>query len=258
MAVDIEGLMAKNIDGRVALVTGAARGLGLSIAKRLAAAGASGLAVDTRTDIHELPAGWLSRQGDVSDESDMADAIETLRARFGRLDIVVANAGLVPPWRETEGISLAEWDQVFAVNVRGVIATIKTAVPLMKATGGSIIAMGSLNSHRAHARQCLYTATKHAVLGIVRATALDLGRYGIRVNALAPGPIATEALVERVHTRAKDGGPPVEEALGRHACETALGRLATEEDVAKAALFLAGDQSSGMTGQMFPVDAGLA
>ena len=187
----------------------------------------------------------------------MAAAIESLRARFGRLDIVVANAGLVPPWRETEEIDLVEWDQVFAVNVRGVMATIKPAVQLMKASGGSIIVMGSRNSHRSHPRQCLYTATKHAVLGIVRATALDLGRYGIRVNALGPGAIATDALVERVRARAKDGGPPVEEAFGRHARETALGRMATEEDVAKAALFLAGDQSSGITGQLFPVDAGL-
>lgn len=257
MAVDIKVSMTKILEGKVALVTGAARGLGRSIANHLAAAGASGFAVDTRAEFDELPAGWLSRQGDVSDESDMAAALESVRTQFGRLDIVVANAGLVPPWRETEGIDLAEWDRVFAVNVRGVMATIKQAVPLMKGTGGSIIAMGSLNSYRAHPRQCLYTATKHAVLGIVRASALDLGRHGIRVNALGPGPIATEALVERVHTRAREGGPPVEEALGRLASETALGRLATEEEVAKAAVFLASDQSSGITGQLFPVDAGL-
>jgi len=255
--VGMEKLMIGSIEGKIALVTGAARGLGLSIARHLAAAGANGLAVDLHADFQDIPANWLSHEGDVSDESDMAASIESLRARFGRLDIVVANAGLVPPWRDTEDIDLAEWDQVFAVNVRGVMATIKTAVPLMRATGGSIIVMGSRNSYRSHPRQCLYTATKHAVLGIVRASALDLGRYGIRVNALGPGPITTDALVERIHARTIEGGPPVQEAFDRHACETALGRMASEEDVAKTALFLAGDQSSGITGQLFPVDAGL-
>lgn len=258
MPGDIEDMMTTTLNGKIALVTGAARGLGRAIAGHLAAAGATGLALDTRADFEDVPAGWVSRQGDVCDELELAAVVESLRSRFGRLDIVVANAGLVPPWRETEAIDFAEWDRVFAVNVRGVMATIKQSVPLMKATGGSIIAMGSLNSYRAHPRQCLYTATKHAVLGIVRATALDLGRYGIRVNALGPGPIATEALVERIHARASDGGPPADEALGRHASETALGRMATDEDVAKAAVFLASDQSSGITGQLFPVDAGLA
>ena len=249
--------MTKPFDGKAALVTGAARGMGRSIATHLAAAGADGLAFDLQADFPELPANWISRQGNVADDSDMAAAVEAVRARFGRLDIVVANAGVVPPWRETEDIDLDEWDRVFAVNTRGVMATIKCAVPLMKAAGGSIVVMGSLNSYRAHPRQCLYTATKHAVLGIVRATALDLGRHGIRVNALGPGPIATDALVGRIQARAAEGGLPAEEAFERHAAEAALGRMATEEDVAKAALFLAGDQSSGITGHLFPVDAGL-
>ena len=76
----------------------------------------------------------------------------------------------------------------------------------MNETGGFVVVMGSLNSHRAHPRQCLYTATKHAVLGIVRATALDLGRFGICVNALGPGPIATQALLDRIQARTKQGG----------------------------------------------------
>lgn len=249
--------MTKTLEGKTALVTGAAQGLGHIIAGHLAEAGANGLAFDMRAEPEEIPTGWISYQGDVSTESDLSGAIDRIRDKFGRLDIVVANAGLVPPWSETEEIDLAEWDRIFAVNVRGVMATIKHAVPLMKESGGSIVAMGSLNSHRAHPRQCLYTASKHAVLGIVRATALDLGRYGIRVNALGPGPIATQALIDRINNRAGTGGPPVEEALGQFASEAALGRMATGDDVAKAAVFLAGDQSSGITGQLFPVDAGL-
>jgi NAD(P)-dependent dehydrogenase (short-subunit alcohol dehydrogenase family) len=96
------------------------------------------------------------------------------------------------------------------------------------------------------------------VLGIVRAVALDLGRFDIRVNALGPGPIATEALVDRIKTRAEGGGPPAKEALQQYAAETALGRIASEDDVARAALFLASSQSSGITGQILPVDAGMS
>ncbi len=250
--------MNKSLEGKIALVTGASRGLGRTIAIHLADAGALGLGFDAAPGFDELPKGWISNRGDVSDEQSLAKALETVRARYGRLDILVANAGLVPPWRETETIDIDEWDRVFAVNVRGVAASIKHSVPLMKETGGSIIAMGSLNSHRAHALQCLYTATKHAVLGIVRSTALDLGRHGIRVNALGPGPIATDALVHRIRTRSESGGPQLEEALNRFGDETALGRMATEDEVAKTALYLAGEQSSGITGQFFPIDAGFA
>jgi NAD(P)-dependent dehydrogenase (short-subunit alcohol dehydrogenase family) len=118
--------------------------------------------------------------------------------------------------------------------------------------------MGSILSERGAARQQLYAATKHAVLGLVRSAALELGPRGIRVNALGPGPIATEALRARVAARAASGeGPPPAAAFAAHGAETALGRMATPEDVAKAALFLASDLSSGITGRLLRVDAGL-
>jgi len=250
--------MSASLEGRVAFVTGSAAGLGRRIARVLAGAGATGLGLDTADGVEGLPAGWHFQRGDVTDESALSRAVETIRERYGRLDIVVANAGVVPPWSETDAIDLEEWERVFAVNVRGVVATIKHAVPLMRDAGGSIIAMGSLNSRRAHPEQCAYTASKHAVLGIVRATALDLGRFGIRVNALGPGPVATDALRERIRRRAEAGGPNEVEALDGLAADTALGRLATEDDVASAALFLASDLSAGISGQILPVDAGLA
>ena len=120
---------------------------------------------------------------------------------FGRLDIVIGNAGVVPPWRETEHLDLAEWDRVMAINARGMAATIKHAVPALKTSQGAIVLMASINAYAPHPNQMLYTASKHAVLGIARAAAQDLGRFGIRVNAVAPGPIATEALLERVRKR---------------------------------------------------------
>jgi NAD(P)-dependent dehydrogenase (short-subunit alcohol dehydrogenase family) len=241
--------------GKVALVTGGAQGLGRAIVDGFAAAGARGLLFDLLPADDSLPAGWSFERGDVGKEDDVISAVARARAEFGRLDVAVANAGIVPPWHDTETVDLAEWDRVFAVNARGVMATIKHAVPLMKQQGGSIVAMGSTNSWIGHAKQAAYTASKHAVLGIVRAAARDVGRFGIRVNALCPGPVATAALLARVRQRAGEGGAPAEETLRRYS-ETALGRMVTVEDVVGAALFLAGDLSSGVTGQLIPVDAG--
>lgn len=250
--------MSGILAGKVAFVTGSATGLGRAIVNAFAEHGARGFGFDVAKDAESLPEGWVHISGDVSNEDELAAALARSGDEFGRLDIVVANAGLVPPWSDTDNIELEEWDRVFAVNVRGVIATIKHSVRHMRENGGSIIAMGSLNSRRAHGKQCLYTATKHAVLGIVRATALDVGRFDIRVNALGPGPIATAALIDRLEARAAQGEPSPNEVLDVFAYDAALKRMATAGDVARAAVFLASDLSSGMTGQILPVDAGLA
>lgn len=246
------------LDGRIALITGGTRGLGLAIARRFAAEGAAGTLVDLPDARPEgtAPSGFTVLAGDVGDEASLAGAVRQTLAAFARLDIVIANAGVVPPWRETEALDMAEWDRVMAVNVRGIAATLKQAVPALKPQGGAIVAMASINAFTAHPRQMLYTASKHAVLGIVRAAARDLGRHGIRVNAVAPGPIATEALVARIRKRALTG-PSETEALAALAGETALGRLATADEVAKAVLFLASDLASGISGELLPVDAGL-
>ena len=249
--------MAGLLEGRVAFVTGGARGLGRAIAAQFALEGATGLVLDQAEALEAAPAldGFTPLAGDVTDEASLAGAIRAIEERFGKLDIVVANAGVVPPWRPTAALDLDEWDRVMAVNVRGMAATLKHAAPAMRDNGGSIVAMASINAYAAHPRQMAYTASKHAVLGIVRAAARDLGRHGIRVNALAPGPIATDALVDRVRGRAR-AGRSQGEALAAMAARNALGRLATEDDVAKAALFLASDLASGVTGSVLPVDAG--
>jgi len=241
--------MAGLLDGKVAAVTGGARGLGAAICAEFRAAGAAAAALDI--------AG--AEPCDVTDEASIAAALARVVAAHGRLDIVVCNAGVVPPWRGIEALDLEEWDRVFAVNVRGVAATMKAAVPHLKARGGAIIAMSSIMGYRAHAAQAAYVASKHAVLGLVRAAALDLGRHGIRVNAIGPGSVATEALLGRMAARAEAGiAPPVAEALAAAARDPALGRMVTEQDVARTALYLASDLASGVTGQIVPVEGGLA
>jgi NAD(P)-dependent dehydrogenase (short-subunit alcohol dehydrogenase family) len=244
------------LTGRFALVTGSSRGLGAAIGRELAAAGATGAVVDLEES--SAPEGWISVTADVRVEADVEEAVRRTVERFGRLDIVVANAGVVPPWSDTDELDLDELDAVFATNVRGVAATLKHGVAALRERGGAIVVMASLNAWRAHPSQPIYTASKHAVLGLLRTAALDAGRHGIRVNGLAPGPILTDALRERLERRAASGGLSVDAALAEAAAGTALGRIATEEDVARAALFLASDLSSGVTGALLPVDGGIA
>jgi NAD(P)-dependent dehydrogenase (short-subunit alcohol dehydrogenase family) len=245
------GLLA----GRVALVTGGSRGLGAAIARVFAASGARGAVVDLETGT--CPEGWVSLVADVTVEQEVERAVADAVEQFGHLDVVVANAGVVPPWSGTADFDLAALDRTLAVNVRGVAATMKHGARALRRRGGAIVVMASMNAWHAAPAQGAYTASKHAVLGLVRTAALDLGGDGIRVNAIGPGPVATGALRERMARRQAGGGPPVDEAMRQAAAGTALGRMVTEDDVARAALFLACDLSSGITGALVPVDAGV-
>ena len=249
--------MTALLAGKTAFVTGGSAGIGFAIIEAFAAAGAAGYAFDPAPPAEPLPKGWQHRAGDVRDEGSLAGALAALKKERGRLDILVANAGIVPPWRESEAIGLEEWDNVFAINVRGMVATIKQGIPLMKEAGGSIITMASVNAFTGHGRQAAYVASKHAVLGLMRATAQDVGRYRIRVNAICPGPVPTAALMARLRERADKGGA-TEKATMRRYSQTALGRLASLSEVAGVAVFLASGLSSGITGQSIVVDAGAA
>jgi 3alpha(or 20beta)-hydroxysteroid dehydrogenase len=145
---------------------------------------------------------------------------------------------------------------VMRVNVFGVACSLAHALDDLR-DGAAVVAVASLNSWRGDANIPSYVASKHAVLGIVRSAALELGRRNIRVNAIAPGPIATDALIARMETRARERGTALADALEGAAALTALGRIATVEEVARVALFLASDLSSGLTGHLIPVDGGL-
>lgn len=245
---------------RTALVTGGTRGLGRAIADRLAGHGARIAIVDHPDALAavDLPAGWQGFPCDLAAADAEAAALAAAAAVVGP-HILIANAGVVPPWRSIADQEMAEWDRVMRINATGMALTLKAFTPGMAAAGGgTVVMMASLNSHKAHPSQALYTASKHAVLGLMRAAALDLGRYNIRVNALCPGPIATPALEDRIAVRHAKGGPAPAEAFAGLAAETALGRIATMADVADAACYLAGPASGGITGVGLPIDAGLA
>jgi NAD(P)-dependent dehydrogenase (short-subunit alcohol dehydrogenase family) len=245
-----------SLTGRRALVSGGANGIGAAVIAQLNGAGAIGVGIDLNVG-GTAPEGWHEIAADVRSEDAVSAACAEAAEKLGGLDIVVAAAGIVPPWRGIAELDLDEWDNLFAINVRGVAATLKHAAPYM-GDGGAVVAVASLNSWRGDGNLTSYTASKHAVLGIVRSAAIDLGARGIRVNAVAPGPVATEALRNRMKRRAESGGPDLEAALAGAAKLTSLGRIATEADIAGTILFLSSDLSAAITGQLIPIDGGLA
>ncbi len=234
-----------------AVVTGGASGIGATIVSTLAATGMSGFVLDRAES--ELPGGWQAIALDIRDD----EAVEAAFDRIGpEIDALVAAAGIVPPWAGIAELDLGTWDETFAVNVRGLASTLRAAAPRLR-DGAAVVAIGSLNSWKGDPNIAAYVASKHAVLGLVRSAALDLGRRGIRVNAVGPGPIATDALLARMSRREAELGTPVAEALAAAARQTALGRMATVDDVAAAVLFLLGPGAAGVTGHLLPVDAGI-
>jgi len=217
----------------------------------LATEGARGTVIDMAA-VDEYPDGWRSVVADVRDDTSLAAGFETA----GHIDVLVAAAGIVPPWSSIGTLDLAEWDDVMSVNARGVAASLLHAAPRAR-DGASVVVIASLNAWKGDPNLAAYTASKHALLGLVRSAAIDLGRRGIRVNAVAPGPVATEAMLARHRRRADAGGASVDDALAAAARATALGRIATVDEVARAVLFLASDLSSATTGHLLPVDGGI-
>jgi NAD(P)-dependent dehydrogenase (short-subunit alcohol dehydrogenase family) len=167
--------MQSSLKGKVVLVTGGGRGLGHAIAAMFAGQGAVGVVADLPSSTRLAPPhGMLALDCDVSSEPSVAACVAATLEQFGQIDVVIANAGLVPGWRTTENLDFDEWDRVMAVNARGVAITLSKTAKALSATKGSVVVMASINSFAAHGRQMLYTASKHAVLGIVRAAARDL------------------------------------------------------------------------------------
>ncbi len=242
--------------GRRVLVTGGARGLGAATVAGFAAMGATGVAVDVPGSSWDLPEGWLPVEADVTDEQQVSSAVAAGESHLGALDGVVAAAGVVPVWQTPDELDLTDFDRVMAVNVRGVAATLKHAGGRLT-EGGSIVVVGSLNSWRGDPRIWSYVASKHAVLGLVRSAAAALGPGGVRVNCVGPGPVATEALLDRMADRAAVTTRSLEEALSAAASDTALRRIATKDDVVNTLAFLLSDLAAGITGQLLAVDGGL-
>jgi 3alpha(or 20beta)-hydroxysteroid dehydrogenase len=243
------------LTGRRVLVTGGANGIGAVVARRFAEMGAHGVVLDL-APTGTQPEGWHELPVDVRDEASMREAVAESARLLGGLDAVVAAAGVVPSWQHPGEMDLDDFDRVLAINARGVANTVKHTSGTL-GPGSTITVVASLNSWRGDPNILSYAASKHAALGIVRSAALALGPGGVRVNAVAPGPIATEALRTRMASRLDVTGLPVDNALEQAARATSLGRIATAAEVADTIAFLTSDLSSGITGQLINVDGGI-
>lgn len=244
--------------GKVALITGTASGIGRAAALRFAAEGARIAAVDVAEANAETAEMVMQRGGeaiavraDVTVEAEVAAAFEAAESAFGHLDVAFNNAGVMLEG-DGDAASTAESviDLTLAVNVKGVLHGCKHAVAAMRRSGGgSIINTASfVASVGAATPQIAYTASKGAVLSLTRELAVLHAREGIRVNALSPGPLRTELLMRLLDT---------EEKQQRRLVHVPMGRFGEADELASAALFLASDDSSYMTGANLQVDGGL-
>ena len=275
--------MTRRVEGKVALITGAARGQGRSHAVRLASEGASIIALDiarpvermdrfyqgaTAGDLEETvclvrAAGGqiVERRVDVRDLVGMRAAVDSGVQHFGGLDIVVANAGVFMFGEGSVDVAEEDWDVVIDVNLKGVWLTTKVATPhLLKRGAGSIILICSSAGLKGTPNVVAYTASKHGVLGLSRTMALELAPHGIRVNTVHPTSVATPMIQNDAAYRLFRPdleAPTLEDALPAFATVNALPVPYVESsDVSEAVLFLASDESRYVTGTELKVDAG--
>lgn len=251
-------------EGKTALVTGAGSGIGQGAALRLAKGGAFvGLLGRTESELEETLDLIRSSGGDgvvlladVSREDEMERAVDQLFDLRGRLDVVVANAGINGTWAPIDDLKPAEFDETIAVNLRGTYLTLHHTVRRMKKRGGSIVVISSINGTRTFTTPgaTIYSATKAAQLAMVLQLALELGRHGIRINAVCPGAIETE-IDDNTHIR-KQRQTEVPAKFPEGDIPLTGGVPGTIEEVADVIAFLASDASRHVTGTPIWVDGG--
>jgi NAD(P)-dependent dehydrogenase (short-subunit alcohol dehydrogenase family) len=247
--------MSKQLEAKVAVVTGGSSGIGLAIARRFRDEGAHVFITGRRADELEkarasLGAGVTAVQGDVSKSEDVDRLYATVRSERGKVDIVVTNAGIVEQAHLPDA-TVAHYEKTFDVNVRGTLLTVQKALPLL-ADGGAIVLVSSCMNVKGYPGHGVYNATKAAIRSFARTWAAELKDRGIRVNCLSPGPIDTPII------ELQTGSEEAAAEFRRMASGMVpLGRLGRPEEIASAALFLASSESSFATGIDLVIDGGM-
>jgi len=249
----------RTLDGKIALITGGASGIGRASASLFAREGASVFIVDLNEEAGKSTAHEIVRTGvraifesaDVTNSKDCQRVVDRAMREFGRIDVLFNNAGII---RRASILELTEddWDRVIAVNVKSIFLLSRLVVPIMaKAGGGSIVNMASGWGLAGGARAAAYCASKGAVVLLTKAMAVDHGRQNIRVNCLCPGDTDTNMLRHEARQLGEE-----EAGFLRESARRPLGRVGKPEEIAKAALYLASDAASFVTGAALVVDGG--
>jgi meso-butanediol dehydrogenase/(S,S)-butanediol dehydrogenase/diacetyl reductase len=248
------------LEGKTAIITGAAAGIGAASAALFAREGAKIVAVDIDRALLDQVSGQIKRAGgdclaitaDVSKRDDVENALRSATEKFGRIDILVNNAGIVPAGK-VETISEEQWDRAMAINVKSMYLFCHEVIPKLRARGGGVILnTASATALRAVVDRACYTATKAAVIGLTKSMALDCVRDNIRVNCLCPGTVDTPSLAQRLAAF-----PDPAEAPKNFIARQPMGRFGTAEEIAQAALYLVSPASEFVTGVAFAIDGGL-
>jgi glucose 1-dehydrogenase len=247
------------LEGKVAIVTGAAMGMGEATARVFAAAGAHVLVSDINSELGQATAERIERdagsasfcQTDVSKAADAERMVRTAVERYGRLDCAVNNAAVTPDTHPIADLDEDEWDRILSVDLKGVALCLKYEVAQMleQGGGGAIVNIGSVSSHRPQPNNAAYVAAKHGVIGLTKVASLENAPQGIRVNTVCPGAIDTPMIrgaLETVGLTEAEFAPVL----------SLFGRFGRPEEVAQASLWLCSDQSSYITGAILAVDAG--
>ena len=250
---------------KIAVITGAGRGIGRAIALAYAAEGADlVLAARSVEALHETRE-MVEAQGrralvvptDLREEESVRNLAEQALAHFGHVDILVNNSGIAGPTTPLWQLAPADWDETFAVNVRGVYLCCRAFLPSMiERRSGSIVIIGSMTGKRPLYGRTPYAASKLALVGLARTLAWEVGPYNVRVNVISPGPIEGERIEMVIRKQAEVRGISVEEARQQFTGSSPLGRLIPAQDVAEAAVYLGSDRSASITGEDLNVSAG--
>ncbi len=246
-------------DGPVALVTGGAMGIGRAIADRFAAEGRRVHVCDADPEAvrrfrTELPAATAS-VADVARVADVDAMFDEVATRYGRLDVLVNNAGISGPTAPVEEISPADWDRTVAVDLNGQFYCTRRAVPLIKAAGGgSILFISSSAAFFGYPMRTPYTACKWALIGFMKTLAMEVGQHGIRVNAICPGSVRGARIDGVIERDAAKRGRSAAEIRRLYERQTSLRSFVAAEDIASTAYFLASDQGAMISGQAIGVD----
>ena len=252
------------LDGKVALITGAAGGIGRATSKLFIEEGAKGVVMGDIWDemgektANELGPNAIYLHTDVSQESNIKAAIDLAVEKFGRLDVVFSNAGNPGPGGAIEDVPTDEFDKTVAIHLRAAFLCMKHSIPIMKKQGsGCFITTSSVAAYQHGMGTLPYSLSKAGIIQLTRIAAVELGIYGIRANAIAPGGIAT-GIFGQAFGISRNGAEKVAELMkGTLADMQAIRRAGLPEDIANAALFLASDSSSFITGVTLKVDGGL-